>query len=209
MGEVAEAQRPVIVAGVPGRQHPAAQALQLGMGEDGRDQPAAQAAAAIGFENIDVDEIGESGAIGDDAGEPDLPRALIEAEGEGPGKRTGDHVAADAPIDVVKRFASTGYVRSNLIVLHGAANAGRAGGSPPIENGAPVSPREVVGGAGGGALAVEAALVEAVDNRLDQIREARLKGFEGDACGECGNFTLVRNGTCMKCATCGSTSGCS
>jgi ribonucleoside-diphosphate reductase alpha chain len=39
--------------------------------------------------------------------------------------------------------------------------------------------------------------------------EARIKGYEGDACGECGNFTLVRNGTCMKCMTCGSTSGCS
>ncbi|MDE2011320.1 MAG: vitamin B12-dependent ribonucleotide reductase [Alphaproteobacteria bacterium] len=39
--------------------------------------------------------------------------------------------------------------------------------------------------------------------------EARMKGYEGDACGACGNFTLVRNGTCMKCNTCGSTSGCS
>ncbi|HEY1631915.1 MAG TPA: vitamin B12-dependent ribonucleotide reductase [Rhizomicrobium sp.] len=39
--------------------------------------------------------------------------------------------------------------------------------------------------------------------------EARMKGYEGDACGSCGNFTLVRNGTCMKCNTCGSTSGCS
>ena len=39
--------------------------------------------------------------------------------------------------------------------------------------------------------------------------EARMKGYEGDACGQCGNFTLVRNGTCMKCNTCGSTSGCS
>ncbi len=39
--------------------------------------------------------------------------------------------------------------------------------------------------------------------------EARMKGYEGDACGGCGNFTLVRNGTCMKCNTCGSTSGCS
>ena len=35
------------------------------------------------------------------------------------------------------------------------------------------------------------------------------KGYEGEACGECGNFTLVRNGTCMKCNTCGSTTGCS
>ncbi len=39
--------------------------------------------------------------------------------------------------------------------------------------------------------------------------EARIKGYEGEACGECGNFTLVRNGTCLKCDTCGSTSGCS
>jgi ribonucleoside-diphosphate reductase alpha chain len=39
--------------------------------------------------------------------------------------------------------------------------------------------------------------------------EARMKGYEGDACGECGNFTLVRNGTCLKCNTCGGTSGCS
>jgi len=39
--------------------------------------------------------------------------------------------------------------------------------------------------------------------------EARAKGYEGEACGECGNFTLVRNGTCMKCNTCGGTSGCS
>ena len=42
-----------------------------------------------------------------------------------------------------------------------------------------------------------------------RIAEARMKGFEGDNCGACGNFTLVRNGTCMKCNTCGSTSGCS
>jgi ribonucleoside-diphosphate reductase alpha chain len=45
--------------------------------------------------------------------------------------------------------------------------------------------------------------------RAAQVAEARMKGFEGDNCGACGNFTLVRNGTCMKCNTCGSTSGCS
>ena len=39
--------------------------------------------------------------------------------------------------------------------------------------------------------------------------EARLRGYEGDACGQCGNFTLLRNGTCLKCDTCGGTSGCS
>jgi len=60
-----------------------------------------------------------------------------------------------------------------------------------------------------GAVAVDAAFAEELDERLERIRQARLKGYEGDACGECGNFTLVRNGTCMKCTTCGSTSGCS
>ena len=39
--------------------------------------------------------------------------------------------------------------------------------------------------------------------------EAKAKGYEGETCGECGNFTLVRNGTCLKCDTCGSTTGCS
>ena len=47
------------------------------------------------------------------------------------------------------------------------------------------------------------------ETRAARSAEARLKGFEGDSCGTCGNFTLVRNGTCMKCNTCGSTSGCS
>jgi ribonucleoside-diphosphate reductase alpha chain len=38
---------------------------------------------------------------------------------------------------------------------------------------------------------------------------ARMKGYVGDACPECGHMTLVRNGTCLKCVTCGSTTGCS
>jgi hypothetical protein len=44
---------------------------------------------------------------------------------------------------------------------------------------------------------------------LDRRTEARMKGYEGESCSECGNFTMVRNGTCLKCDTCGSTSGCS
>jgi ribonucleoside-diphosphate reductase alpha chain len=39
--------------------------------------------------------------------------------------------------------------------------------------------------------------------------EAKVRGYEGEDCRECGNFTLVRNGTCLKCDTCGGTSGCS
>ncbi|NWH09031.1 MAG: vitamin B12-dependent ribonucleotide reductase [Alphaproteobacteria bacterium] len=47
------------------------------------------------------------------------------------------------------------------------------------------------------------------EDYLRRSAEARIKGYEGDACGQCGNFTLVRNGTCLKCDTCGGTTGCS
>jgi ribonucleoside-diphosphate reductase alpha chain len=70
----------------------------------------------------------------------------------------------------------------------------------------------VAGGAGTTAIAVAAAPDEEdapAARRLERIRAARIKGYEGDSCGECGNFTLVRNGTCLKCDTCGATSGCS
>jgi ribonucleoside-diphosphate reductase alpha chain len=42
-----------------------------------------------------------------------------------------------------------------------------------------------------------------------KAREAIAKGYSGDACTQCGQFTLVRNGTCLKCDSCGTTSGCS
>jgi ribonucleoside-diphosphate reductase alpha chain len=54
-------------------------------------------------------------------------------------------------------------------------------------------------------VAIDTAVITANDRRA----EARMKGYEGESCSECGNFTMVRNGTCLKCDTCGSTSGCS
>ncbi|MGE5431655.1 MAG: vitamin B12-dependent ribonucleotide reductase [Syntrophomonadaceae bacterium] len=47
------------------------------------------------------------------------------------------------------------------------------------------------------------------DPLTSKIKEAREKGYTGDVCTECGSITMVRNGTCLKCMTCGSTSGCS
>ncbi len=43
----------------------------------------------------------------------------------------------------------------------------------------------------------------------DRRAKAIMQGYTGDACSECSNFTMVRNGTCLKCDTCGATSGCS
>ena len=51
----------------------------------------------------------------------------------------------------------------------------------------------------------------APDTRGDaaKIIQARIKGYEGDPCPVCDSFTMVRNGSCMKCDTCGGTTGCS
>jgi len=42
-----------------------------------------------------------------------------------------------------------------------------------------------------------------------KAEEAKTKGYEGEACTSCHQFTMVRNGSCLKCITCGETSGCS
>ena len=53
------------------------------------------------------------------------------------------------------------------------------------------------------------AAAQAQPSKAERRAEAKAKGYEGEMCGECGHFSLVRNGTCMKCDTCGSTTGCS
>jgi len=106
-------------------------------------------------------------------------------------------------IAAIQRVASTGFVRSsNLLVITGGA---KGNGAAETASGMQAS----VGESSAAAIAVSDAVITEVDESFDRMREARAKGYEGDACGECGNFTLVRNGTCMKCVTCGATNGCS
>jgi len=111
--------------------------------------------------------------------------------------------AASRSLEVLKQISSTGYLRKRLpqelVVFNGGQSA-----------------------LGATALAAEqpsAALTTIVQESttalatgtvsLDARTKAKMQGYEGDPCGECGNYTLVRNGTCMKCNTCGGTSGCS
>ncbi|HLO77763.1 MAG TPA: adenosylcobalamin-dependent ribonucleoside-diphosphate reductase, partial [Magnetospirillum sp.] len=105
---------------------------------------------------------------------------------------------------VVERVASKGYVRSKFLVVKGGATTAASlsaelSGTTTTPISQPVMALEVD---------TETAIQE-FDARAEQIRHARMKGYEGDACPECGNFTLVRNGTCLKCDTCGGTTGCS
>jgi ribonucleoside-diphosphate reductase alpha chain len=45
--------------------------------------------------------------------------------------------------------------------------------------------------------------------KTNKIKQAIERGYTGDICTECQSLTMVRNGTCLKCMTCGATSGCS
>ena len=112
---------------------------------------------------------------------------------------------------------SNGYVRGSLSVIEGGrqtpnsfdntelgANVDAATGTNDVS----ASQAEVLTlpGTLGKQLDLEYVVQE---ERTERIRMARMKGYQGDACTECGNFTMVRNGTCLKCDTCGTTSGCS
>ncbi|RMF13717.1 MAG: vitamin B12-dependent ribonucleotide reductase [Candidatus Dadabacteria bacterium] len=74
----------------------------------------------------------------------------------------------------------------------------------PASSATSVEPEARLAASGGGTAVTTRGAVD-----LNAIREARAKGFEGDPCGECGQFTMVRNGSCLKCMHCGATSGCS
>ncbi|HEX3882955.1 MAG TPA: vitamin B12-dependent ribonucleotide reductase [Stellaceae bacterium] len=106
---------------------------------------------------------------------------------------------------MMQRVVSQGYVRNKLTVLHG----GKRQGVAAARAAEPSAEMPVYAGTLAVATGTVEAPVHAHDHRIEQIIQARMKGYEGDNCAECGNFTLVRNGTCLKCETCGSTSGCS
>src|SRR6266446_9571452 len=133
-----------------------------------------------------------------------------EIQGELPAPGTE---AAQAAAVAVKRIASVGYVRSNLYVLNGRTAGNVAIAEQAIAAGQ--RPNELTDGpavalaSNAQAAVVGVAVGEASSSALGFARVAKLNGFEGDACPECGNFTMVRNGTCLKCTTCGGTTGCS
>ena len=141
-----------------------------------------------------------------------MPDSLGAGDKEGNLPEPEEEDAA-AEMPGLARFASRGYLRSNLYVLHGAMSEQGQAATAQMRTDVRIAETAASGTAAGLAADVRSitaeAVIETVDGTLERIREARMKGYEGDACGECGNFTLVRNGTCLKCDTCGATSGCS
>jgi ribonucleoside-diphosphate reductase alpha chain len=130
-----------------------------------------------------------------------------------------------APSNPATKYLSKGLTRSRtdkLVVMSGGSGQQAAAAPQPTGNVTAFS------GAVTGAVALKAepeqklSPAQALENlpwqtpaatakaaAAEKRAEAKAKGYEGDPCGECQNYTLVRNGTCMKCDTCGSTTGCS
>ncbi|WP_172295880.1 vitamin B12-dependent ribonucleotide reductase [Pseudoruegeria sp. HB172150] len=130
--------------------------------------------------------------------------------GEEEGKRNFREVPDSrgaSPFEVLKQVASAGYTRNRLpqelmVVQGGASGAVALNGAGDAMATLTTLVPEV--GESRASTAVASGTVS-----MDARTKAKMQGYEGDPCGECGNYTLVRNGTCMKCNTCGATSGCS
>jgi len=120
---------------------------------------------------------------------------------------------ANRSLEVLKQISSSGYLRKRLpqelVVFQGGQDTGAARMEAHAATG--TSHAEAVMRAPDGATvtAERTTSTTQASMTVTAATRARMQGYEGEACGECGNYTLVRNGTCMKCNTCGSTSGCS
>ena len=153
------------------------------------------------------------------------PREIVGETGLGSSEAEME-ANAPAPSAVVQKLVSKGLVRGIV-----GRTAGRAGDSAMPSTAAvanmqhEVASAFEVSAAGATSLYVERTVETqsygmtqgnlalkpqpASKSASDLRAEAKIRGYAGEDCRECGNFTLVRNGTCLKCDTCGGTSGCS
>jgi ribonucleoside-diphosphate reductase alpha chain len=115
--------------------------------------------------------------------------------------------ALGSPTDALIRNQANNVAVYEERVVSGNGSNGLGLFEVAEQSGVPLSKRDE---RSGGSSAANAYLApSAADATAAKVREARLKGYEGDPCGNCGAFTLVRNGVCLKCNSCGETSGCS
>ncbi|WP_448951990.1 vitamin B12-dependent ribonucleotide reductase [Labrys neptuniae] len=158
------------------------------------------------------DTLGHGEGKGKAAAEPvpaPVSRGLVRSKTERFVVMPGGATAASTSLSPV-----SGDARSAITALSSAVNTGLSRGVVAGPGAHTVSAQTI----GATALKEEPALeglaweapaAPVVKPASERRKEAKLRGYEGEACPECANFTLVRNGTCLKCDTCGGTTGCS
>ena len=110
--------------------------------------------------------------------------------------------------DLVNKVTSRGYIRKQGLVVY--SNDGSTAVAKSYDTDAETMlAREENAAITSTHSAAEVVVGAVADQTAERVKRARMQGYEGEACPECQNFTLVRNGTCLKCNTCGGTTGCS
>jgi len=122
--------------------------------------------------------------------------AIGKNDESGPDETTNE-VSEDQLPEITQGKEERSHSRATLTDLNVKASGNNGHSTKPVE----ITP--VRGNGNGGRQAVAARKL------VSTAAIAKLKGYEGDPCTDCGQLTLVRNGTCLKCQACGATSGCS
>jgi ribonucleoside-diphosphate reductase alpha chain len=124
----------------------------------------------------------------------------------------------DSQSDIMNRVTSHGFIRRQGLVVYsndGGAAVAATDGNKNTETmrvgdvGASTITEISLASDTASEIASGTNTAKSSQKAADLVQQARMQGYEGEACPECQNFTLVRNGTCLKCNTCGSTTGCS
>jgi len=120
--------------------------------------------------------------------------------------------AGDSQSELMNRVTSHGFIRRQGLVVYSNDGSAALAKSPDQDtvtmraaDPQPLIKADVGSVTSGASMATSSA----AQKTSDRVQQARMQGYEGEACPECQNFTLVRNGTCLKCNTCGGTTGCS
>ena len=113
--------------------------------------------------------------------------------------------------ELVNKVTSRGFIRKQGLVVY--SNSAAAIAEPEanaVSETARIATMPAPGAPVASAGSASVSSADAPSNvAIERVQQARIQGYEGEACPECQNFTLVRNGTCLKCNTCGATTGCS
>ena len=106
--------------------------------------------------------------------------------------------------DLVNKVTSRGYIRKQGLVVYSNDGSAAIAKSYDANVETMLAKNENVA-----TTVADVGVGTVAEQMAERAKQARMQGYEGEACPECQNFTLVRNGTCLKCNTCGSTTGCS
>ncbi|MBT5799953.1 MAG: vitamin B12-dependent ribonucleotide reductase, partial [Alphaproteobacteria bacterium] len=113
----------------------------------------------------------------------------------------------EAQSELVDRITSRGFIRKQGLTVYSNKNqAATALAQEPVTTTSYLAPAPEANSV----IETQTARVtKMTPSNTEMVKQAKMQGYEGESCPECQNFTLVRNGTCLKCNTCGSTTGCS